>query len=106
MNATPEVFSMYPVSEEDVKDLETRGIEWIKDKMQAARHHVPQLRAVLDLADEQELTKGDAYALVAYRLLVDMLKITQEHAANAQAIMDEADREPGLIVNSEGAVIV
>jgi len=102
---TSEVFSMYPTSQADMDDLEVRGIEWIKDKLQAARCHVPQLKAVMDLAEEQELTKGDSYALLAYRLLCDMLKITQAEVERAQRAVD-GEGEGGLIVNREGSVIV
>jgi hypothetical protein len=94
-------FSLHPTSQAELDDLEVRAIDWIKDKLQEARAHVPQLANVMNLADSQDLNTEDAYALVAYRLLVDMLNITQAELVRAQ----NAVNDPRIITNEPGLII-
>ena len=94
-------FSLHPMSQAELDDLEARGIDWIKDLLQEARLHIPQLANVMNLAESQELSTEDAYALLAYRLLVDMLNITQAELLRAQNAVNDPriiTSEPGLII--------
>jgi 2-iminoacetate synthase ThiH len=84
---TDTAFSLEPVDQADMDDLAERGIEWIKERLEQANLHIANVREIYALAEQQELDKEERYALLAYRVLVDLVQMTQ-------TILEERREQP------------
>ena len=81
----PRPWSLEPSTHAELDDLEERGIEYIKEKLEAAGSHIPNVRGIFQLADASDLDLTDKYALLAYRVLVDMVRA---ETSRVQSVMD------------------
>jgi hypothetical protein len=79
-----ESFSLEPVNQADMDDLAARGIEWIKGRLERATLYIPNVRDIKALAESEALSAEDYHVLLAYRVLVDLVRITTRQAQSAQ----------------------
>lgn len=96
-----EVFNLEPTNETELNDLAARGMEYIKEKLVEAEAHIPEVRAVADLAVQQDLSDEDKYIVLAYRALVDIMRLEMQRRAYAQ----EHAADPRIISSVDGKEI-
>jgi len=79
-------FSLVPVDKADEEDLETRGIEWIKDKLRDAANYIPNVHVIKRILESNEsYTDEEFFALLAYRCLKDLVEQNMQRVSAAQA---------------------
>lgn len=96
-----DVFSLEPTSQAEVDELVKDGAAFIKRKLNESAAYIPNVQEVFQIAEEQELSEEDKYAVLAYRALVDVMRSEQERLRAAQAAV-----QPSRIVNQFGEGVV
>jgi len=94
-----DAFRLEPTSQAEIDELTADGAAFIKRKLEEAALHIPNVHEVWQIAEEQGLTNEQKYMVLAYRALVDVIRVNTLHKQNTIEDVSPVIKPPeGLIL--------